>query len=341
MPLISRLSTKRAVNRVSIKVLAAVLGLLGLLMGSPSRAQSPEMHYPNGPVRLVVPYPPGGVNDAVARVVATKLAEVLGKPVVVDNKPGGGTIIGTQFVVGAQPDGLTLLMINPTSAINVSTQKALPYDVLRDLAPISLIATYPTMMVASPTLPVHNLKEFIALAKAQPGKFNFASGGYGGSTHLAGELFKRAAGIDIVHVPYKGSASTIQALISGDAAIAFGDPPAYLPLARSGKLLALGVASAHRFPGAPDIPTMAEAGLPGFEIDTWLGIAAPAATLPAVLGVLNRSLATVTADPAVRESLAQQGVQPAHDSSGEFRAILEREVRKWADVVRAADIHPD
>ena len=305
------------------------------LAGAPLGAQVTP---PAGAIRLVVPYPPGGVNDAVARIVAQRLTTDLGAPVIVDNKPGGGTIIGTQFVVAARPDGQTLLMINPSSAINVSTQKSLPYDLVRDLVPVSTVATYPTLLVASPALPAKNLAELIALAKAQPGKLNYASGGYGGSTHLAGELFKKATGTDFVHVPYKGSASTIQALVSGDAAIAFGDFAAYGPQVEAGKLRAIAFASSERFPAAPNVPTMAEAGLPGFTIDVWLGLAVPAGTPDATVRRLNAAIREALADPAVRDALAKQGVRPAGDSPEAFRALVQAEVDKWAAVVRDAGI---
>lgn len=293
-----------------------------------------------GPIRLVVPYPAGGVNDAVARAIATKLAADLATPVIVDNKPGGGTMIGTQFVVSSKPDGHTLLMINPTSAINVSTQKAVPYDIVRDIVPIAVVATYPTLLVAWPGVPATNLRELIALAKSKPGKLNFASGGYGGSTHLAGALFNKIAGVDIVHIPFKGSASTIQALVSGDVAISFGDFATYLPLVESGRLRAIAVASSQRFPAAPNVPTMQEAGLPGFEIDVWLGIAAPAGTPAPVVRRLDDAILAAMADPAVRESLIKQGVVPASSTPESFRALVKSEVDKWASVVRESGIEP-
>jgi tripartite-type tricarboxylate transporter receptor subunit TctC len=291
-----------------------------------------------GPIRIVVPYPPGGVNDTVARVVAAKLAVDLGTPVIVDNKPGGGTIIGTQFVVAAKPDGHTLLMINPTTAINVSTQKVLPYDVNRDLVPVAIVATYPTLLVANPDVPAKTLAELIALAKARPGKLNFASGGYGGSTHLAGQLFNKIAGVDITHIPFKGSASTIQALVSGEVAISFGDFATYLPLVEAGKLRAIAVASSRRFPAAPNVPTMQEAGLPGFEVDVWLGIAAPGGTPPATVRRLDEALRAALGDPAVRDSLTRQGVLPGSSSPEAFRSLVKAEVDKWATVVREAGI---
>jgi len=271
-------------------------------------------------------------------VVAAKLAVDLGTPVIVDNKPGGGTIIGTQFVVAAKPDGHTLLMINPTTAINVSTQKALPYDVTRDLVPVSIVATYPTLLVANPEVPAKTLAELIALAKARPGKLNFASGGYGGSTHLAGQLFNKIAGVDITHIPFKGSASTIQALVSGEVAISFGDFATYLPLVEAGKLRAIAVASSRRFPAAPNVPTMQEAGLPGFEIDVWLGIAAPGGTPPAIVRRLDDALRAAVGDPAVRDSLTRQGVLPGSGSPDAFRSLVKSEIDKWATVVREAGI---
>ncbi len=231
-------------------------------------------------------------------------------------------------------------MLNPTGAINVSTQKVVPYDIVRDVVPISLVATYPTLLVANPSVPAKNLRELIALAKSQPGKLNFASGGYGGSTHLAGALFNKVAGVDIVHIPFKGSASTIQALVSGDVAISFGDFATYLPLVEAGKLRAIAVASNQRFPAAPGIPTMREAGLAGFEIDVWLGIAAPAATPPSTVKRLDEAIRKALADPAVMENLSKQGVIPGSSTPEAFRLLVNSEVDRWSAVVRDAKIEP-
>jgi tripartite-type tricarboxylate transporter receptor subunit TctC len=322
-------------------VAALVAVMLGFTIRTASAQGPSAVSFAGEPIHLVVPYPPGGVNDIVARILATDVATRLGTPVIVDNKPGGGTIIGTQFVVNTKPDGHTWLMINPSGAINVSTQKSLPYDFARDLIPVSTVATYPTLLVASNALPAKSLQELIALAKAQPGKLNFASGGYGGSTHLAGELFKKMTGTDFVHVPFKGSASTIQALVSGEVAISFGDFATYLPLIQAGKLRAIAVASKERFPAAPDVPTMAEAGLPGFVIDVWLGIAVPKRTPERVVSAVNAAIRASLAESSVRDALTRQGVRPAGSTPDAFRATVDAEIAQWAAVVHDAGITPE
>jgi len=293
------------------------------------------------PVRFVVPYAPGGVNDVVARVLAPELSSRLGRPVVIDNRPGGGTVIGTQLAAKAAPDGHTLLLINPTTAINVSTFKSLPYDVLQDFSPIGTAAFYPNLFVVPAGSAAQNLREFIAIAKAQPGKLNYASGGNGGFTHLAGELFKTMTGTDLVHVPYKGSASTITPLLSGDVAMTIGDPPTYLPLLRAGKLRALAVTSERRYSVVPDVPTMKEAGLPGYQADTWLAIVTPARTPAAIVERLSAALRESLGVAELKERLLAQGLEPAPGSPQELGALLKAEIEKWAKAVSTAGIKPE
>jgi tripartite-type tricarboxylate transporter receptor subunit TctC len=293
------------------------------------------------PVRFVVPYAPGGVNDVVARVLAPEISNRLGRPVVIDNRPGGGTVIGTQVATKAAPDGNTILLINPTTAINVSTFKSLPYDVLQDLAPIGTAASYPNLFVVPADSPAKDLREFIAMAKAQPGKLNYASGGNGGFTHLAGELFKTMTGTDLVHVPYKGSASTITPLLSNDVAMTIGDPPTYLPLLRTGKLRALAVTSERRYSVVPNVPTMKEAGLPGYQADTWLAIVAPARTPAPAIERLNAALRESLGVAAVKERLLAQGLEPFPGTPQELGTLLKTEIEKWAKTVSYAGITPE
>jgi tripartite-type tricarboxylate transporter receptor subunit TctC len=322
---------------MKLKTLATCLLFAGMVV---SAMAEDATAFPEKPIQLVVPYPPGGVNDAVARIVGQQMSDDMGQSVVIVNRPGGGTVIGTETVARARPDGYTLLMINPSSAINVSTYKKLPYDIRKDFKTISLIASYPTLIVASTFIPAKTLSSFIALARKEPGKLNYASGGYGGLTHLAGELFKKMAGVDIVHVPYKGSASTIPPLLSGDAAIAFGDFTTYLPLVKAGKLRALAVAGKERFPDAPDIPTTSEAGLPGYQADVWLGLAVPAGTPDAVVDKLNIEVRKALTNKTVIQRLSRQGVEPVSDSPDEFAALLRDTVSQWAEAVKFAGIKP-
>jgi tripartite-type tricarboxylate transporter receptor subunit TctC len=295
----------------------------------------------DGPLRVIVPYAPGGVNDVVARIVADGLQDTFHQTVVVDNRPGGGTVIGTQAALQAPPDGRTVLLINPTTAINVSTFKQLPYDVRRDLAPLALIASYPNLLVVGASSPYRTVQELVRAAKASPGKLNYASGGNGGFTHLASELFKIRTDTDITHVPYKGSASTIPALISGDVAMAIGDPPAYLPQIRAGQLRALAVASESRYFAAPDVPTMSEAGVSGYVAEVWIGLAVRAGTPAATIQKLNAAVNELLANERIRERLRSQGLVPHAAGVGAFDTQFAAEIVQWAKVVQTAGIQPE
>jgi tripartite-type tricarboxylate transporter receptor subunit TctC len=323
--------------RIASLVMALLLGVAAPVAAS---AQAPA-DYPNHPVRIVVPYPPGGVNDAVARVVAQKLQENTGKTFIVDNKAGGGTVIATQYVANAAADGYTLLVMNPTSTINVSSYKSLPYDIVKDFKPISLLVSYPTLIVVGAAQKAHTLQELIAEAKAQPGKVVYASGGTGGFTHLAAELFKKLTDTDMYHVPYKGSASTVPPLLTGEVAVTFGDFLTYLPLMREGQLRGLAVAGSRRFPATPDIPTTTEAGVPGYDADVWLGLAAPMGTPDPIVDRLNREIRKVLGASDVAERLRNQGVEPIADTPQEFAQLIKTDVQKWAQVVKFAGITPE
>jgi tripartite-type tricarboxylate transporter receptor subunit TctC len=283
----------------------------------------------------VVPFPPGGATDILARDVAQKLTEAWGQSVVVDNRPGAGGNIGSELVAKAPPDGYTLLMGTVgTHAINASLYAKMPYDHIRDFAPVILVAGVPNVLVVNPALPVNTVAELIAYAKANPGKLNFASSGNGTSIHLSGELFKVMAGVQMTHVPYKGSAPAVADLISGQVQLMFDNLPPSLPQIKAGKLRALAVTSSTRAPALPDVPTMAEAGLPGFEASSWFGVLAPAGTPPAIVAKLNAEIARWLATPEAKERLSKQGADAAGGSPEDFVKHIAAETTKWAKVVK-------
>ena len=280
----------------------ALLALLGTaLLALPAIANAQTPAYPTKPIRLVVPFPAGGATDILAREVAKHLTETWGQSVVVDNRPGAGGNIGSELVAKSPPDGYTLEMGTVgTHAINASLYSKMPYDHVKDFVPVILVAGVPNVLVVNPSVPVNSVQEFIAYAKANPGKLNFASSGSGTSIHLSGELFKVMAGVQMTHVPYKGSAPALQDLLGGQVQLMFDNLPPSLPQIKAGKLRALAVTSATRAPALPDVPTVAEAGLPGFEASSWFGVLAPAGTPPAIVAKLHGALMTVMKDPGVR-----------------------------------------
>jgi len=289
--------------------------------------------WPERPVTLVVPYTPGGVTDALARNVAKALGERLKQPVVVENRAGGGANIGAAHVAKSNPDGYTLLMGSAaTHAINSSLYQKLTYDHLKDFAPISFIAQVPNVLVVHPSVPANNVKELIAHAKANPGKLNFGSSGAGGTIHLSGELFKSMAGVQMTHVAYKGSAPAVNDLLGGQTQVMFDS--SVVPHVKAGKLRALGVTSAKRSSALPDVPTIAEAGLPGYEATAWFGILAPAGTPEPVITRLNTELSAVLRDPAVTKWMEGQGFDVAGGSPADFAAHIRKETAKWARVVK-------
>lgn len=290
------------------------------------------------PVRFVVPYPPGGSADVAGRLFAQKMADVLGRQVIVDNRPGGGTVIASEFVARSAPDGLTVLQINPSHLIVQAAMKNLSFSLTRDFAPVALIASTPMLLVVNPSLPVQNVRELVALAKSKPGQLNYASGGIGGITHLTTELFKRRAGIDMVHVAYKGVASTVQAVVSGDAPVVINDLPTYLPLVKAGKVRALAVLSEKRTPDAPDLPTMAEAGVSGVVSDVWYGLLVPRGTPRELIAGLNAAATAAAADPGTRERARTAGVTVTTSTPEQFGVVLAAEIDKWARVVKDVDL---
>ena len=295
--------------------------------------------WPERTIRLVVPFPPGGATDVIGRVIALELSAALGQQVVVDNRAGATGNIGADMVAKSAPDGYTLLLGALTShAINVTLQKDLPYNLDRDFVPVSLAGVVPLVFVVNPTVPAQTLQELIALAKAKPGELTFASSGNGGPQHLAGELFQRLAGVKMLHVPYKGSGPAMTDLIGGQVLTMIETAPAALPFIRAGKLRALAAAAEHRIPMLPDLPSAAEVGLPGFEVNSMFGVLAPAGTPRPIVTRLNAEIVKALALPAVKEKLLQQGAIATPTTPEEARVRIRAEVAKWAKVIREGDI---
>ena len=291
---------------------------------------------------MIIPFPPGGTTDILGRVAAQKMGEALGQQVVPDNRPGAAGNIGTELAAKAPPDGHTLLTApGSTLTIHPSLYAKLPFDPLKDFAPVTVLAAVPNALVVHPSLPARNVKELIALAKSKPGQLNYASTGAGQSTHLSMELFKTMAGLKITHVPYKGSAPAVTDLLGGHVPVMFDNMPSALPHVKAGKLRALAVSTLKRSPVAPEIPTVAESGLPGFEVSVWFAVLAPAATPKAIVDRLNQILVKALQAPDVRERLLTQGAEPVGNTPEQFTDLMKRDLVKWAKVVKAADIRLD
>ena len=295
--------------------------------------------YPVRPVRIVVGYAPGGVADLTARLMAHWLSERLGQPFIVENRPGGGSNLAAEQVTRASPDGYTLLQMTVSNAINATLYDKLNYDFIRDIAPVATIINVPNVMAVNPSVPAKTVREFIAYAKANPGKINFASGGNGSSDHLAGELFKMMARVDMVHIPYRGGAPALADLLGGRVQVFFGAAPTSIGGIRAGKLRALAVTTATRWEGLPDVPTVGEF-LPGYEVDTWFGLAAPKNTPADVVNKLNREINAGLADPRMKAKLADLGGIPFPMTSVDFGKFIVEETEKWAKVIRVANIKP-
>jgi tripartite-type tricarboxylate transporter receptor subunit TctC len=312
-----------------------------LALAALALAQAPAA-YPTKPIRLVVPFPPAGATDLLAREVAKHLTDVWGQSVVVDNRPGAGGNIGSELVAKSAPDGYTLEMGTVgTHAINASLYSKMPYDHVKDFVPVILVAGVPNVLEVHPSVPVNSVQELIAYAKANPGKLNFASSGSGTSIHLSGELFKVMAGVQMTHVPYKGSAPALQDLLGGQVQLMFDNVPPSLPQIKAGKLRALAVTSSTRAPALPDIPTVAESGLPGFEASSWFGVLAPAGTPPAIVAKLNAEIAKWLTTPEAKEKLAGIGANIAGGTPDDFARHIQAETAKWAKVVKESGAKVD
>jgi tripartite-type tricarboxylate transporter receptor subunit TctC len=318
---------------------------MGALLAFSALAAAPmagAQTYPAKTIRIVVPFPPGGATDILARAVAQKLTDAWGQAVVVDNRPGAGGNIGSELVAKAAPDGYTLEMGTVgTHAINASLYAKMPYDHVKDFAPVILVAGVPNVLVVNPSLPVSSVQELIAYAKANPGKLNFASSGNGTSIHLAGELFKVMAGVQMTHIPYKGSAPALQDLIGGQVQLMFDNLPPSLPHIKAGKLRALAVTSATRSSALPDTPTIAESGLPGFEASSWFGVLAPAGTPPAIIARLNAEIGAWLASAEAKEKMLALGANIGGGSPEDFARHIAAETAKWQKVVKASGAKVD
>jgi tripartite-type tricarboxylate transporter receptor subunit TctC len=298
--------------------------------------------YPARPIRIVVPFPPGGIADLFARVIGQKFGETWGQPGVVENRPGAGGNIGAEIVAKSAPDGYTLVTGSiGTHAVNVSLFSKLPYDPIRDFAPVSLIMEAEGLLVVHPSVPVRTVKELIALAKARPGQLAYASAGYGTAAHLSGELFKSMAKVDLVHVPYKGNVPAITDLIAGQTSLLFATMPTVLPQVQAGRLKALAVTSSTRSPVTPQLPTIAEAALPGFSVTNWIGFFAPAGTPREVVLKLNGEVARIMQAPDIQKRLVAEGAKFTPWTPDQFAAFVKSELAKWAKVVKEAGIRVD
>ena len=306
-----------------------------------ARAQGAAQAFPARSITIVVPATPGGAIDLTARLVGQKLTDTWGKPVVIDNKGGATGMIGTDIVAKAAPDGHTLALVASSHAINPSMYKKLPFDTVKGFEPVVLTHVVPLMLVVTPSIPAKNVQELIAYAKANPGKLTFASSGSGGAPHMSGELFKSMAGLDLVHVPYKGSTAAHADLLSGRTSLMFDTVTAINPHVKSGAVRGLAVTTPKRASVAPDVPTMAEAGMKGYETSTWGGVLAPAGTPKDVVAKLNAEINKALAAPDVREKMLAAGIEPAGGTPQQFAEFIQSEMAKWAKVAQAAGIQPE
>ena len=296
--------------------------------------------WPSRPVRFILPFPPGGGTDILGRLIAERLSANLGQPVVTENRGGAGGNVGAEAAARSAPDGYTIVLVAPSLAISPTLYSKLNYDPVKDLAPVSLVATVPNVMITQPSLP-GDLREFIAVVRSKPGALNFGSGGAGTSNHLAGELFNLVAGTKLVHIPYKGVNLAMQDVLTGNVHLVFIGIPAAAPHIKAGKLRALALAAPQRSSALPDVPTVAEAGLADFEITTWYGVLAPAGTPRPIIARLNAELVKVMHAPELKEKLAATGTDPLTSTPEEFAAYIKREITKWGDVIRKAGVKAD
>lgn len=314
---------------------AAVRALACAALSAPLAAQS----YPTKPIRIIVAYTPAGATDILARAIGQKMSETWGQPVIVDNRPGANGNIGTEVAARATPDGHTLVMGTAgTHGINPSLYRKLGWDAVKDFTPVSLVAMVPNILVVNNSLPVKNVKELIAYAKASPGKLNYGSPGNGSTAHLSMELFKTMTGTSLTHIPYKGSAGVLADVMGGQIALTMDNLPPYLPQVKAGKIRALAVSTAKRSPAVPDIPTVAEAGVPGYDSGAWFGLLAPAGTPKDIVNRLAAETQRILKLPDVHERIATLGAEPVGSTPEQFAAHIKSEIAKWAKVIREANV---
>ena len=313
--------------------------VLGLALLCPAFATAQD--FPSKTIRLIVPFPPGGPNDIIARVVGQRMSEILKQTIIIDNRSGQGGVVGTDVVAKAPPDGFTIGVASAGAlAISPSMEKV-AYDTLKDLQPITVVAKVPEMLVVATSVPANTMQELVSLAKSQPGKLNFASSGPGSMPHLAGELFRLTAGINIIHVPYRGAAPAVNDLLAQQVQMVFLDLPVLLPQIKAGKLKPIAVGTTQRVPSAPDVPTTVEVGMPNLQTENWYGMVAPAKTPPQIVAVLNKAAVEAMKDPTVVEKLASQGAILVGDTPEHFRDYIDSETKKWAKVIVDAGVHTE
>ncbi len=312
-----------------------LLFALCLALASPAFAAD---EFPTKPIKLIVPFPPGGPNDLIARVVGQRMSDIFKQPVIIDNRGGQAGVLGTDAVAKAAPDGYTIGIVSASAIVISPSMEKIAYDPNKDLQPITLVATVPEMLVVAKDVPATNMKELVALAKAQPGKLNFASAGVGGLPHLAGELFKLTANIDIVHVPYRGAAPAINDLLGQQVQMTFLDLPVILPQIKAGNLKPIALGARERAKQAPDVPTTAEVGMPDLLIENWYGMVGPAGMPRDILDKINRVAVEAMSDPAVKDKLADQGLTLVPQTPEEFRAFIAKDAIRWANVVKKAGL---
>jgi tripartite-type tricarboxylate transporter receptor subunit TctC len=317
-----------------MRIIGALLTGLSLLLPCPAMAGD----FPDRQIRIIVPFPAGGPNDVIARVVGQRMSEIIGQPVIIDNRSGQGGALGTDVVAKAKPDGYTVAISSAGALAIIPSVEKVSYQTLRDLQPITLVAEVPEMLVVATSVPATNMKELIDYAKAHPGKLNFASTGVGSMPHLASELLKLTAKIDIVHVPYRGAAPAVTDLLGQQVQMVFLDLPILLPQIKTGALRAIAIGARERAPTAMDVPTTAEVGMPDLLIPNWYGMVAPAGTPPDIVAALNRIAVEAMRDPAVKEKLASQGATLVGDTPEHFRGFIEAETSKWAKVIKDSGI---
>jgi tripartite-type tricarboxylate transporter receptor subunit TctC len=319
-----------------MKILFRALAALAIVLGCGGGALA--QNWPNRPIRMIVPYTPGGYTDLMARLVGQKISDALGQPIIFENKPGANAIIGTDVVAKAAPDGYTFGTVIAAHAVNATLNPKLPYDTLKDFSYVSLMSVAPLIMIAHPSLPANNVQELIQLAKAKPGELNFASSGVGAAAHLTMEMFKSRTGIDMVHIPYKGTAGALQDVIGGRINVMFDVVGPLMPQVRSGLAKSIVVTAKERIPAASDVPTMAEQGVPDFISGTWAGIIAPAGTPKEIVDRVAAEAAKALADPALKDKLVEQGIVAVGSTPEEFRTFVAEEIVRWRKVITDAGI---